>query len=159
MMKKNLLTIAAIFFIFTCIKAGASETPKRIISLSPNITQIVYALGAWDSIVGVTIYSDFPPEVKDTPKIGGWVNPNMEAIVALKPDLVLLMKDQDTIFGQKLDNLGLKKYVVDSNDSIEDILQSITSLGSVLDKETQAEELASGIKKELEIITLRTKAG
>lgn len=156
-MIKTVITKAILLLLITCIQTSAAEAPKRIISLSPNITQIIYALGAWDSVVGVTIYSDFPPEVKDTPKIGGWVNPNMEAIVALKPDLVLLMKDQDTIFGQKLDSLGLNKYVVDSNDSVEDILRSFTALGGVLNKESQAEKLRTEIKNELESITLRTQ--
>lgn len=156
-MRISLIIKVILLLLIVSIQVRASETPERVISLSPSITQIVYALGAWDSVVGVTIYSDFPPEVKDTPKIGGWVNPNMEAIVALKPDLVLLMKDQDTIFGQKLDSLGLKKYIVDSNDSVEDILVSITAIGGILNKEAQAEELSSEIKKELESITLRTK--
>ena len=156
MRKTAIFGIIAFVLLFSP-HASASKAPERVISLSPNITQIIYALGAWDSVVGVTIYSDFPPEVKDTPKIGGWVNPNMEAIVSLKPDLVLLMKDQDTIFGQKLDNLGIKKYVIDSNDSVDDILLSINSLGKVLNKETRAEELSSKIRGELDRITLRTK--
>ena len=156
MRKTGILILISLVYIIG-LKASSAEAPKRIISLSPNITQIVYALGAWDSVVGVTIYADFPPEVEDTRKVGGWVNPNMEAILTLKPDLVLLMKDQNTIFGQKLDNLGLNKYVIDSNDSVEDILESITALGVVLDKEPRAESLTSEIRNELERITLRTK--
>lgn len=156
MRKTNILILISLVYIIG-LQASSAEAPKRIISLSPNITQIVYALGAWDSVVGVTIYADFPTEVEETPKVGGWVNPNMEAILTLKPDLVLLMKDQNTIFGQKLDNLGLNKYVIDSNDSVEDILESITALGAVLDKETRAESLTSEIRNELKRITLRTK--
>lgn len=156
-MRITLIIKVILLLLIVSIQVRASETPERVISLSPSITQIVYALGAWDSIVGVTIYSDFPPEVKDTPKIGGWVNPNMEAIVTLKPDLVLLTKDQDSIFGQKLDGLGLNKYVVDSNESVEDILVSITALGGVLNKESQAEKLRTEIKNELDSITLRTQ--
>lgn len=156
MRKTGTIIVISLVYIIG-LQASSAEAPKRIISLSPNITQIVYALGAWDSVVGVTIYADFPTEVEETPKVGGWVNPNMEAILTLKPDLVLLMKDQNTIFGQKLDNLGLNKYVIDSNDSVEDILESITALGVVLDKETRAESLTSEIRNELKRITLRTK--
>lgn len=156
MRKTGIIIIISLVYIIG-LQASSAEAPKRIISLSPNITQIVYALGAWDSVVGVTIYADFPTEVEETPKVGGWVNPNMEAILTLKPDLVLLMKDQNTIFGQKLDNLGLNKYVIDSNDSVEDILESITALGAVLDKEPRAESLTSEIRNELKRITLRTK--
>ena len=156
-MRKAAVFILIFSVFITGNQTGAREAPERIISLSPNITQIIYALGAWDSVAGVTIYSDFPPEVKETPKVGGWVNPNMEAILALKPDLVVLMKDQDIIFGQKLDSLGLNKYVVDSNDSVNDILGSITSLGDVLDKEQEAEKLVNELQSELDSITEATE--
>lgn len=150
-------------FIYLCLlliislKAYAAEAPRRIISLSPNITQIIYALGAWDNVVGVTIYSDYPPEAKDMAKVGGWVNPNMEAIVALKPDLVVLMKDQNTIFGQKLDHLGLKKSVIDSNESVSDILESISTLGEVLNRKREADRLVTELRTSLDRITEATK--
>ena len=156
-MRKTTILILIILLHTIGLKANAAEAPKRIISLSPNITQILYALGAWDNVVGVTIYSDFPPEVEETPKVGGWVNPNMEAIVMLEPDLVLLMKDQDTIFGQKLDNLGIDKYIIDSNDSVRDILESISSLGEVLDKQSQAKNLVNELRSELDRITVTTR--
>jgi len=156
-MRKTTILILITLVYTIGLQASAAEAPKRIISLSPNITQIIYALGAWENVAGVTIYSDFPPEVKETPKVGGWVNPNMEAIVALKPDLVLLMKDQDTIFGQKLDNLGLDKYVIDSNDSVNDILESISSLGEVLHKQSQAKNLVNKLRRELDRITVTTQ--
>lgn len=152
MRKTGFLALTSLVFII-CYSASAAEAPKRIISLSPNITQIIYALGAWENVVGVTIYADYPPEVEETPKIGGWVNPNMEAILILKPDLVLLMKDQNTIFGQKLDNLGLNKYVIDSNESVNDILKSITSLGGVLHKDTKANTLVNELRNELDRIS------
>jgi iron complex transport system substrate-binding protein len=150
-------------FLFLCLllitglKANTAEAPKRIISLSPNITQIIYALGAWENVVGVTIYSDYPPEAKDMAKVGGWVNPNMEAILALKPDLVVLMKDQDTIFGRKLDTLGLKKFVIDSNESVSDILGSISALGEVLGREREAGVLVKDLRTSLDRITEATK--
>ena len=150
-------------FIYLCLlliislKAYTAEAPRRIISLSPNITQIIYALGAWDNVVGVTIYSDYPPEAKDMAKVGGWVNPNMEAIVALKPDLVVLMKDQNTIFGQKLDHLGLKKSVIDSNESVSDILESISTLGEVLNRKREADRLVTELRTSLDRITEATK--
>ena len=150
-------------FLFLCLllitglKANTAEAPKRIISLSPNITQIIYALGAWVNVVGVTIYSDYPPEAKNMAKIGGWVNPNMEAILALKPDLVVLMKDQDTIFGRKLDTLGLKKFVIDSNESVSDILGSISALGEVLGREREAGVLVKELRTSLDRITEATK--
>jgi iron complex transport system substrate-binding protein len=118
---------------------------------------VIYALGTWEKVVGVTIYDDFPPEAKELPKIGGWINPNYEAIILLKPDLVVLMKDQDTIFGEKIRDLGLKTYVIDSNDSISDILKSISDLGSVLNKNQEATILRNNIETNLNKIKELTK--
>jgi len=90
---RGLLT--AFFIFITCLYSYSDDNPKRIVSLSPNLTQVIYALGTWEKVVGVTIYDDFPPEAKELSKIGGWINPNYEAIILLKPDLVVLMKDQE----------------------------------------------------------------
>lgn len=141
----------------SALPARTDDPPERIVSLSPNLTHIIYALGELDRVVGVTIYSDFPPEADKLPKVGGWVNPNFEAIVALKPDLVVLMRDQDTIFGEKIRELGLKTLVTDSNDSVDDILSTITNLGDVLDKEEKAEGVASEIKARLNEIGKSTR--
>jgi len=133
MIKKSLLTIIILAIVTaSCLKAVAADTPKRIVSLSPNLTDMIYALGELDKVVGVTIYSDFPPSAKTLPKVGGWINPNYEAILALRPDLVVLMKDQDTIFGEKIRKLGLKTLVTNSNDSkryIEDDNQHGRGIG------------------------------
>jgi iron complex transport system substrate-binding protein len=149
-----LLTILIISY--TTLHANTDRTPQRIVSLSPNVTEIIYGLGAWDKIVGVTLYSDFPPEAKNTPKVGGWVNPNLEAIVNLKPDLVIFMKDQDSIFGDNIRKLGLNTLSVDSNNSIKDIKHSILQLGKILQKEPEAENLAARIRSKFEEMRSKT---
>jgi iron complex transport system substrate-binding protein len=140
-----------------CMKAVAAGTPQRIVSLSPNLTDIIYGLGDFDKVVGVTIYSDFPPQSKDLPKVGGWVNPNYEAILELKPDLVVMMKDQDTIFGDKVRKLGLKMLVTNSNDSVNDILKTISRMGEVLGKEAEAGKIVSDMERKLNNIKARTE--
>lgn len=147
------VTILAIL----CIPSVADEPPARIVSLSPSLTHIVYALGEMDKIVGVTIYSDFPPEAAKLPKVGGWVNPNFEAIVALRPDAVLLMKDQDAMFGEKLRSLGLNTVIVSGNDSVEDIIDTVTFLGSLLGKDEKAGEVAAHISGSLAAVRKKTE--
>jgi len=149
-------------FIFIAIlsapfqSAFAGDKPERIVSLSPNLTQIIAALGELDKVVGVTLYTDSPPRAKDLPKVGGWINPNYEAILALKPDLVILMKDQDTIFGAQIRKLGLKTLVTDSNDSVSDIMKTIEYLGEVLGEETEARRIVSDMKSTLDKIRRET---
>jgi len=151
------LLIITLFILITASYCFSDNSPKRIVSLSPNLTQVIYALGDLDSVVGVTVYDEFPLEVVDLPKVGGWINPNYEAILALKPDLVVIMKDQDISFGDKLRELGLKTFTAKSNDSISDILQSITDLGQMLDKEEQAQKLTGHIKTNLDQINEKNK--
>jgi len=159
MIRKIAFTIflTTILIFIVSLNGFSDDSPKRIVSLSPNLTQIIYALGAGEKVVGVTIYADFPPEAKELPKVGGWVNPNYEAILSLKPDLIVLMKDQDTIFGEKIRELGLKTYVVDSNDSISDILKSISDLGVVINKNQEAKSLRTNIETNLNKIKEFTK--
>jgi cobalamin transport system substrate-binding protein len=141
----------------SCLKADAADTPERIVSLSPSLTDIIYALGDLDKIVGVTIYSDFPPKAKDLPKVGGWINPNYEAILELRPDLVVLMKDQDTIFGESIRKLGLKTLVTNSNDSVNEIMKTIVHMGQVLGKETEAKNIVSDMENRLNSIKEKTE--
>jgi iron complex transport system substrate-binding protein len=148
--------LSTIIVSHTNLYANSDRPPQRIVSLSPNVTEIIYGLGAWDRIVGVTMYSDFPPEAKTIPRVGGWVNPNLEAIVNLKPDLVIFMKDQDSIFGDNIRKLGLNTLSVDSNSSIKDIENSILQLGKVLKKEKEAESLAARIRSNLEEMSSKT---
>lgn len=147
-----------VLLIITSSYSHSDSSPKRIVSLSPNLTQVIYALGYLDQIVGVTVYDEFPTEVMDLPKVGGWINPNYEAILALKPDMVVLMKDQDISFGDKLRNLGLKTFTAKSNDSIKDIVQAITALGEILGNKEEAEQLKSYIETNLNQIEQKTKS-
>lgn len=149
--------LTAILFAVFCIPASADEPPARIVSLSPSLTHIVYALGEFDRIVGVTIYSEFPPEAAKLPKVGGWVNPNFEAVVALRPDAVLLMKDQDSMFGDKLRTLGLRTVIVNGNDSVADIIDTIEFLGRLLDREDKAKEVVGHVEASLAAVKKRTE--
>ena len=63
--------------------------PGRVVSLAPNLTEILFAIGAGERVVGVTTYDDYPEEVKKLPRVGGFIDPSVEAILALKPDLVI----------------------------------------------------------------------
>lgn len=156
-MKKPFLVCLSFIIIPLFGVSHSEQFPKRIVSLSPNITEILYGLGAWESVVGVTLYSDFPPEVRNIPKIGGWVDPNLEAIVALKPDLVIMIEDQNRIFGNRIRDLGLKTLSLDCNNSIGDILDSIWSIGKALGKEREARRLIENVESSLEGVKAKVK--
>jgi iron complex transport system substrate-binding protein len=105
---------------------AAAQTPKRIISTGPGITEILFALGLGDRVAGVTQYCRYPPEVTRLPKIGSWTTPNMEVIVALRPDLVIVQRtavsDASRFHALKLRTLEIKLHdVADIHGTIEKI--------------------------------------
>jgi iron complex transport system substrate-binding protein len=155
LMKKILPIFLLTFVLLTRVSYLAENFPKKIISLSPSINEIIYGIGDWKNVVGVTIYSDFPPGVEDLPTVGGWINPNLEAVVALKPDLVIMIKDQDKIFGDKIRKLGLKTLSVESA-TIKDISGSIVKIGKALGRDKEAREVSENFRSSLEVIKTKT---
>lgn len=127
-----------------------AETPGRIVSLAPQITEMLYALGLGDNIVGVTTFCDYPPEARQKPKIGGMSNPSLEEIVALKPDLVIMTTDGNPKeIEPKLHSLGLGTHVIRAR-RLEELPGAIERLGTALDVAERAESLAGDIRARLD---------
>ena len=82
------------------IRPSQHAIPERIISLAPSITETVFALGLGNNVIAVTDYCEFPTDVLNLPKVGGFIDPNLEAIVALQPDLVILLANQQQTIKQ-----------------------------------------------------------
>src|ERR1700723_654648 len=80
--------------ILACLLAGPNTpaAPERIVSTSPSITEVLFALGLGPHVVGVSNYCEYPPQVKDLPKVGTYLRPDAESIARLKPDLVIVHK-------------------------------------------------------------------
>ena len=108
--------------------------PARIVSLAPSLTETLYALGVQDRLVGVTDFCDYPADAQKKTKVGGMLNPNLEQIAALHPDLVLATKEinrLDTV--RALDTLGIPTYAADANThTVEEILSSTRRLADLL---------------------------
>jgi len=104
--------------------------PHRIISLAPNITEILYAIGANDKIVGISNYSDYPEDTKNKLKVGGFFNPSIEKIFALSPDIILIARGTPLSVINKLKELGLKVYSSDPH-TINDIYDLIFTIGKI----------------------------
>lgn len=120
---------------------GVSAACDRLISLAPSITESVYALGLGDHLVGVSRYSDYPEQARSKPRVGALLDPNYEAIVALKPTLVLGLSE----FREKipyLETLGLKTAVFEHR-SLRGIGDSLRALGALCNRSEEAEKLAS----------------
>ena len=123
--------------------------PQRIISLAPNITEILYAIGADKQIIGVTDYCLYPPQAKSKEKVGGFINPNLEKIVSLKPDLLLISADsnQEQVYKQ-LVALKIPVYVINP-DNLENTFKTIQHLGTLTGHTKESEVLVKSLIKRL----------
>jgi iron complex transport system substrate-binding protein len=105
---------------------------RRIVSLAPSLTETVYALGLQDRLVGDTDYCDYPADAKTKTKVGGAINPSLEQIAALHPDLVLVTKGLNRLETvHSLDTLGIPSYATDPH-TVEQIITSSKNLADVL---------------------------
>jgi cobalamin transport system substrate-binding protein len=133
-------------------RVNVPDHPQRIISLAPNITEILYALGLGDRLVGDTDYCDYPAAAREKPHVGSLLNPSLEKIVALKPDLVLGDKEANRReTADQLAGLGIPLYGLSAH-SVDDTLRSIGDLGRVLGCDAKARELVAGIEKRMEAV-------
>jgi iron complex transport system substrate-binding protein len=108
------------------------QSIRRIVSLAPNLTETIYALGLQDLLVGDTDYCDFPPEAQRKKKVGGAINPSLETIASLHPDLVLVTKNLNRLETvNALDSLGIPSYATDPH-TVEAIIASTERLADLL---------------------------
>jgi iron complex transport system substrate-binding protein len=124
-----------------------SSAPQRIISLAPNITEILFALGLDKQIVGVTRYCNYPPEAQSKERIGGIIDINFEKIKFLKPDLVLAFRGNRLDSVKRLKELNIRVFVINSVTKIEDIFLIIEKIGKVTFKGREAKNLNKKLKE------------
>jgi iron complex transport system substrate-binding protein len=118
----------------------------RVVSLAPNITEIIFAVGAGDKLVGVTSFCDYPEEAKRIQKIGDTLKPNIESIVALKPQVVFVTTaSQLEAFSGVLKEQGISVFTTNP-DSVESVFESMFAIGDVLGRAVEAGRVVSRLK-------------
>lgn len=139
-----------------CGTASAAP-PQRIVSLAPNLTEILYDIGLGPRVVAVTDYCDYPAEARGKPKIGGFSTPSLEAVVAMKPDVVVMTKDGNPPeFGRRLQRLGIRTLLFEAR-RLEELPQGIRDMGAALDVAQAANRRAERIEKSLRQYETRAK--
>ena len=125
-----------------------AKPPARVVSLAPSITEILFSLGLDEQIVGVTEFCDYPGAAKSKAKVG-YANPSVEAIIALRPELVLAPKDflRPDLEG-KLGQLKIPIFVLDAR-TVEDIPLQIHTLGQMFEKTSAANDVAQRIRQRM----------
>jgi len=146
--------VIRLFTILLLYAALLAAPPQRIISTAPSITEMLYALGLGDRVVGDTTYCDYPPDAKTKPKIGTYIAPNLESIAALKPDLVVIQKNPIQL-GPRLAALHLSVLEV-SHDNIGEVYGSIEKIGDAAGVGERARDLNRTLRQQLDEIRRRT---
>ena len=136
------LIIAALLFCVTHVAHAAD----RIVSLKPNITEILFAIGAGDRVVGVTTWCDYPAAARKLPKVADYVQPNVEMILAQHPDLILTSTENSLRAPiEQLTRLGLRVEIL-SFTTVAQLLQSIEKIGALVDASAAAGQMATRLR-------------
>ncbi len=131
------------------------DHPHRVICLIPNVVDIVYSIGAGADVVAISDFTKYPKEALEKPRIGLPLNPSVEAVVAMHPDLALGSGDLNSLeFVSHLQRLGIPVFMVDPH-GIEGIYASIRSLGLVLNRQADADNLVARLRKRVEAVKAR----
>ena len=132
--------------------------PARIVSLVPSVTEIVYALGAEARLVGVTDFCDYPPAARQKPSVGGMINPSLEVLVALKPDLVVATDEgtrEETV--REFRRLGIPTYLVHAN-RLAELLDLVGRLGALTGRREAVAPLVARIEARVDAVRRRVQA-
>ena len=133
--------------------ASLPEQAERIVSLAPNITEILFAIGLGQEIVGVTLDSDYPPAAAEKPQVGTFWQPDIEAVVAVRPDLVITLEfEQQQNLAERLRRIGYNNLTVNI-EKVSDLFDVIERIGTATGRRRQAEELTNHIGAKLQQLT------
>lgn len=125
-------------------RKSAADSPQRIVSLAPSITEVLFAMGLEDRVVGVTTFCNYPPAAKKKTRVGGYSDLSYETVLSLSPDLVVLLPfHEDAV--DKLGDMNLEMLIVDT-DTIEKIVDSVRRIGTATGKTREADKLIGEIR-------------
>ncbi len=131
-----------------------SAEPTRIVSALPSSTETLCAIGACSKLVGIDAYSDYPPQAAKLPKVADLFTPNVEAIVALKPDLVLISKYGK--LGDALNAVGIRTFALNP-ETYDEVFTKSRTLGRLVNREAQARQLEIQMRRDIAKVEILTK--
>ena len=153
---KTLGKLTIILLLAAATALGADTIPKRIVSLSPSTTEMLYGVGAFSHVVGVSQYDTYPPQVAQLPRVGGWETSDIEKILGLRPDLIVMTEAQVPLIEDRLRAFNLHFIAVPS-ETLADVFTAIQDIGKATGKGKEASELTSKMHASLDAIRSATK--
>ena len=129
---------------------SSAAPPQRIISMIPAVTEMLFAIGDGQRLVGVTSYDRYPPEVARLARVGGLLDPDVERILALRPDLVVLYNTQVEL-KQRLDRAGIDYYSYEHR-ALPDITTTLRAIGARIGSAARANAAAAAMQRSIAAI-------
>jgi cobalamin transport system substrate-binding protein len=139
-----------------CLLLGAEAEAKRIVALAPSVTETLFAVGAGGEVVGVTDLSDFPAEAQQIERVGSYMRPNVEAVVASRPDVVIAVPspgNRESV--EALMDLGLRVVVVEEGPTIGDVFDSILRIAAEAGRAERGRELVRRLRQRIDDVRRR----
>lgn len=133
-------------------------TPARVVSLAPSVTEIVYALGAGDRLVGVCGQCDFPPDVQRVTRVGGYVVPSVEAVLAVRPDLVVVVPSPGNRESVRAIERAGVPVLVTQDRTLADLWQAMQAIAAALGLPAEGEKLVADVRRRLDEVHARVQA-
>ena len=156
------ITISMGFLASCTSQGGKAEKPAaggqpRIVSVSPSVTELIYAFGKEDQLVGRSDYCDFPAQTQEIPSVGSLMDPNIEKIIELEPDILFVSAHFKEEITKTLEDAGIEATVIYNAEDFEGAFAVIKEVGEIINAQDQAEELAGQLKEEIEALKEKTK--
>ncbi|NLY79892.1 MAG: ABC transporter substrate-binding protein [Lysinibacillus sp.] len=139
------------------VEVAFEQIPETVISLQPSNTEILFALGVGDKVIGVTEYDKYPEEVNDIEKVSDSMTVNTERVVELNPDVVIAYTIGGEEQVEQLEAAGLNVFVIQSASSVEDVYGDILQIAKVMGVEDKGKELVENMKEKLSAIKEKTE--
>jgi iron complex transport system substrate-binding protein len=143
--RRGWMPLSAALLVATLSGRGSAATPQRIVSIIPAVTEMIFAMGDGAKVVGVSSFDAFPPEVSRLPRVGALLDPDVERMLSLRPDLVVLYATQ-TELKQRLDRASIPYYSYEHR-ALADITSTVRAVGTRIGSPGRAERLAAGIER------------
>src|SRR3954469_18431839 len=149
--------VISVLFVTSLTAAGSpvqsAQLPKRIISLIPAVTEMLFAIGAGDQVAAVSSFDRYPPAVSKLQRVGALLDPDVERILSLHPDLVVIYASQSNL-REQLERAKVPVYVY-SHAALADVLTTIRSVGTRVGHAKAADDLAVSIEKRIAAVRTR----
>jgi len=155
-MRRNIVIATILCLILSSFGQVAGAENQRIVSLAPSTTEILFALGLEQNIVGVTTFCNYPPAVSEKEKVGTFSQPDIERIVSLKPDIIFATGLEQAYTVERLRQLNLNFYVSDPS-NIEELYESILEIAELTDRRKEAKRLIAVMRSKIERIETQTE--